>query len=307
MAIAAAAAREESGARRAWGFALLVFAPLCMASNILTSRFVAGEIPPIGFAFWRWAVAFALLAPFVGPRLIAKRREALSAWPIIAVLGATGMAICAAFINIALWTTTAANAGLMQAASPVVILLLAAALYGDRLTWRQGAGVALAIAGVAAIVTRGRPEALLALDLTAGDFWVIGLTISWGVYTVLLRRKPPAFDMTELFALCCLAGMLALLPFYLWEIAAIGPTPATAKSLGAIAFVGFVPSILSYLSYARGIAILGPARAGPFLYLLPIYAACLAWAFLGERLAPFHAAGAGLILGGVWLASARGR
>jgi drug/metabolite transporter (DMT)-like permease len=304
---AAATARTAMGGRQAWGFVLLAFAPLCMASNILTSRLVAGEIPPVGFAFWRWAVAFVLLAPFVGRRLLAKRRDALKAWLLLVALGATGMAICATFINVALWTTTATNAGLMQAASPIMILLLAAALYGDRLTWRQAAGVALAVMGVAAIVARGRPEALVELEFAVGDLWVIGLTVSWGVYTVLLRCKPAVFDMTELFALCCLTGMLALLPFYLWEIAAVGPTPATAKSLAAIGFVGLVPSILSYLSYAGGIAIVGPARAGPFLYLLPIYAAFLAWTFLGERLAGFHAAGAALILGGVWLASARGR
>jgi len=304
---AAAAADEARGGRLAWGFALLAFAPLCMSSNILVGRLVAGEIPPIGFAFWRWTAAFLILAPFIAPRLIAKRRAALAAWPLLLLLGATGMAICAAFINIAVATTTMANAGLMQAASPIMILLLAAALYGDRVTWRQAIGVALAVAGVAAIAGRGRPEALLALDVNVGDLWVIALTVSWGVYTVLLRKKPAAFDMTELFALCCLTGMLTLAPFYLWEIVAVGPTPATARSVAAIVFVGFVTSILSYLSYAGGIAIVGPARAGPFLYLLPIYAALLGWALLGERLAAFHAAGGALILGGVWLASARGR
>lgn len=304
---AAATARSGEGGRQAWGFALLAFAPLCMSSNILTSRVVAGDIPPIGFAFWRWTAAFLILAPFVLPRLIAKRRDALAAWPLLLLLGATGMAICAAFINVAVATTTMTNAGLMQAAAPIMILLFAAALYGDRIGWRQTVGIALAVLGVAAIVTRGRPGALLALDVTVGDLWVIALTVAWGVYTVLLRKKPAAFDMTELFALCCLTGMLALAPFYVWEIVAVGPTPATAQSFAAIAFVGFVPSILSYLSYAGGIAIVGPARAGPFLYLLPVYAALLGWALLGERLAAFHAAGGALILGGVWLASARGR
>jgi drug/metabolite transporter (DMT)-like permease len=304
---AAADAPASAGGRQAWAFVLLAAAPLFMASNILVGRAVATEIPPIGLAFWRWAVAFVLLAPFVLPRLIAKRRVILAAWPLLLALGATGMAICGAFIYIALSSTTATNAGLMQAASPVVILLLAAALLGERLTWRQGAGVALAAAGVLAIVTRGRPQSLLELQVNVGDLWVIGLTIAWGFYSVLLRRKPAALDMTELFAACCVTGMLALAPFYLWEIVAVGPTPLTATSVAAIGFIGLAPSILSYLSYAGGIAILGAARAGAFLYLLPIYAATLAWAILGERLEGFHALAAALILGGVWLASARGR
>jgi hypothetical protein len=42
-------------------------------------------------------------------------------------------------------------------------------------------------------------------------------------------------------------------------------------------------------------------RAGVFLYLQPIFIAGLAYAFLGERLRPYHLAGAALILVGVLL------
>jgi drug/metabolite transporter (DMT)-like permease len=40
-----------------------------------------------------------------------------------------------------------------------------------------------------------------------------------------------------------------------------------------------------------------------FIYLLPVFAAALAWAFLGERLVAFHAVGGALILAGLYLAT----
>ncbi|MBJ7416218.1 MAG: EamA/RhaT family transporter, partial [Niveispirillum sp.] len=38
-------------------FLLLAASPLLFGSNVLTARFVAGEIPAVAMAFWRWALA----------------------------------------------------------------------------------------------------------------------------------------------------------------------------------------------------------------------------------------------------------
>jgi drug/metabolite transporter (DMT)-like permease len=56
-----------------------------------------------------------------------------------------------------------------------------------------------------------------------------------------------------------------------------------------------------YYLFNRSIDALGASKAGVFLYLQPIFIAGLAYVFLGERLHPYHLAGAGLILVGVLL------
>ena len=48
---------------------------------------------------------------------------------------------------------------------------------------------------------------------------------------------------------------------------------------------------------------LGTARAGPILYLIPLYTAALAFVFLDERLARHHVLGAALVLPGIFLAT----
>jgi drug/metabolite transporter (DMT)-like permease len=55
----------------------------------------------------------------------------------------------------------------------------------------------------------------------------------------------------------------------------------------------------------RGVAAIGPARAGAYLYLIPLMGALMAVLFLGESIRAYHAVGLVLIVGGVWLATRR--
>jgi drug/metabolite transporter (DMT)-like permease len=52
----------------------------------------------------------------------------------------------------------------------------------------------------------------------------------------------------------------------------------------------------------RGVELIGPARAGLFVNLVPVFGSLLAVVLLGEPFAPYHALGLALVLGGIWLA-----
>ncbi|NNG04138.1 MAG: DMT family transporter [Inquilinus sp.] len=286
-------------------YALLMAAPALMASNVVIGRAATAVMPPVGLAFWRWVLALALLLPLAGPGLWRHRATLRREWRAIAVLGALGMGVCGSFVYIGLRTTTATNAGLIYAASPALILLIGAVFRSETVRPRQVAGIALAILGVAAILTRGRPAALLAFDFTLGDLWVLGATIAWAAYSVLLKRHSVSLPTFVLFAAIAAAGVLCLAPFYAWETLAGDPVVWTGEALLSVAGVAVFASVLAYSSYQKGVALVGPSRAGPFMYLMPVYAALLAVLLLGEILRPFHAAGFALILSGVALASAR--
>ena len=81
----------------------------------------------------------------------------------------------------------------------------------------------------------------------------------------------------------------------------------TPASIGGILYVSVVASVLAYVAWNRGVARIGPARAGPFMYLMLLYTPILSIAFLGERVQLYHFAGAALIVAGIYLATVRGR
>jgi drug/metabolite transporter (DMT)-like permease len=57
----------------------------------------------------------------------------------------------------------------------------------------------------------------------------------------------------------------------------------------------------------RGVDLMGPARAGVFLNLVPVFSAGLAVLLLGEPFEPFHAIALVLVIGGIWLAQSTRR
>ena len=71
----------------------------------------------------------------------------------------------------------------------------------------------------------------------------------------------------------------------------------------AIGYVSIFPSLVSFMSWNRGVELIGANRAGALLHLIPLYSAILAGIFLGERLSSFHIVGFALILAGVTLAA----
>ena len=50
------------------------------------------------------------------------------------------------------------------------------------------------------------------------------------------------------------------------------------------------PSLLAYLCFNRGVALIGPNRAAPFLHLMPLFGSVLAILLLGEKFELFHLA-----------------
>lgn len=296
---------RSAGAPPRWAWVLLWVLPALWSSNYLIARASADLIGPHALAFGRWALALLMILPFVAAEL---RREAprwRTEWRQALVLGGLGMWICGAFVYEAARTTTATNIALIYAAAPVAIAWLGSRLLGEPLHAAQRIGIACALAGVALVITRGDPAALLRLQLAPGDAWITVCTASWVAYSVLLRRWTSVLSPLARLAVVIGGGLVVMTPFTLAE-ALWWPGPAlTWPALGLVLAAALVPGVISYAAYSFLQREIGAARTAVVLYLTPLYGGLGAWALLGERPGWHHLAGALLILPGVWLANRR--
>jgi drug/metabolite transporter (DMT)-like permease len=218
------------------------------------------------------------------------------------LLSATGIATYNTMSYIGLTSTTALNVLLLQSAGPLVIIIWAFALFGDRPTPRQAAGVALSLIGVAIIAAHGSLETLLHLSLNRGDVWILVAMVIYGVYAAMFRRRPVAHPLSFLVATMGIGSMM-ILPFYVWEIAQGGRIEGGLPSWLAMAYIAVFPSFIAYLFFNRGIELIGPARAGQSWHLMPVFGSILAVLFLGETFYVYHAIGIAMIGAGILLAS----
>jgi drug/metabolite transporter (DMT)-like permease len=285
--------------RSAWP--LLALANLFWSGNIVLGRGVAGVVPPIALAYWRWTGAFLIAVGFAWPHLKRDAPALLRHWPIMLVLSATGIATYNTMSYIGLTSTTALNVLLLQSANPLIIILWAFALYGERPTLPQAAGILVSFLGVVVIAGHGSPAALLHLSVNPGDIWIVVAMVIYGAYTALFRRRPAVHPLSFLVAAMGIGSCL-ILPFYLAEVASGARIESSWEAWLSLAYIAVFPSFIAYLCLNRGIELIGAGRAGQSMHLMPVFGSLLAVLFLGESVRLYHAVGIALIAAGIVLA-----
>ena len=282
---------------------LLWITPALWSVNYIVARSAPGVIEPHMLAFGRWALAGLILSFMARSELWLQRRTTWqAAWQYL-VLGALGMLVCGAWVYKGAQTTTAMNIALIYAASPVLIALGAVLWLGEKFSWRQGLGVAVAMAGVFHVVVKGQWMSLAQVQWTAGDGWIVLAMISWAGYALLQKKWVSPLGAMARLAAICMGGAVVLLPFAVWEWRQ-ADTPAWSAQAGWLVLAAaLVPGIGAYWAYGFCQKVLGASRVATSLYLSPLYGGMAAWVVLGESMGWHHLMGAGLILPGIYLAS----
>ena len=280
---------------------ILSLTTLFWAGNFVVGRGMHEVIPPFAMATLRWTLAFFLLLPFAYRHLARDWLVIRQNFPIIFLLGATGIGSFNSLAYIGLNHTTALNGLIMQSAGPVLIMIMALVLFGERISLRQVFGVIVSLAGVLVIISKAELSNLQALTINIGDFWVLAAMAVWAVYTVFLRKRPQLHPLSFIAATIFIGAVLNI-PLFIWEHLTIRQMHITPASIATIAYISVFPSILSYLFYNKGVSLIGGSRAGMFLHLIPLFGTVLAIFFLGEQFFFYHGLGFVLILAGVTIA-----
>ncbi|MEP9352325.1 DMT family transporter [Xanthobacter sp. KR7-65] len=289
--------------------AALAATALLWGSNHVAARAIHGDVPLPALMFWRWALALAVLTPFALPGLM---RE----WPVIRpqlwrifVLGTAGVGLFSACLFAGAYYSLALEVGLLNATTPIWVVLMAMAAGAPSGGARQWGGILLALAGVATILLKGSLAGIGTLEFHVGNIFTLAGAIVFAWYTLALGARPLGISSLSATVVMAWSGLISILaPAYAGYLLLGGTDPLLsadrppAASL-AVAYIAFGPTLLGNLFWIYGASRLGAARAGPFLYLSPVASLVLAVTLLGEPLALFQLAGACAILCGVALSS----
>lgn len=280
---------------------LLTLTVLFWSGNFVLGRGVNDIIPPVSLAFWRWVGAFIVLLPFAIKPLIRDWRKIRDHWGMMTLLAVLSVTNFNTFIYLSLQSTPVANTVLVNAMTPVFIVFVSWIGFQDRINTIQGIGVTISLSGLLWMLSRGNLSALTGTRFSAGDLWTLAAAMSWALYTVLLRKRPPGLHPVAFLATTIGIGVLFLMPPYLWELHGGAGFELTPATLATIAYVAIFPSVLSFLFWNWSVGTVGANKAGVFVYLMPVFSIALAYALLGENLQAYHLMGILLIFGGIYL------
>jgi len=284
--------------------ALLVAAVLLWSGNFIAGRAMGDSVSAVGLNFWRWLLALAILLPLAWPEMRRHGRELAASWRYLVLLGLTGVAAFHILVYKALEHTTATNALLVLSTAPAGIMLLSRLALGEPIRPLQWLGIVVSFAGAVVLITHGNPEALRNLALGQGELWMLAAVPVWSAYSVLLKRRPPSLPQRSTLTASTAIGLAWMTPLVAAAPAALdfAWTPALAAG---VAYIGVGASVVAFLCWNRGVALVGPARAGVYIHLMPVFGAVLGFLLLGESLQPYHALGAALVATGIVLTQRR--
>jgi len=281
-------------------FFFLTIATLCWGLNANFSKLAVGEISPMQIVTLRWLGVVLLLFLFARTKI---RRD----WPVLrahlpflALMGVCGFTLFNALFYVAGHHTSAINIGILQGAMPIFVLIGGLLVFAQPVRAIQALGAVITLLGVVIVATGGSLQTLSTFSNNRGDFYMLIACLFYSAYSLGLSRSPKASPIA-LFAIMAFFAWLASLPLLAVETWLQGWQLPTASGWLIVALITILPSLLGQLFFIYGVKLIGPARAGPFFNLVPIFGSILAVLILNEVFEGYHGLSLLLVLGGIWL------
>ena len=281
-------------------YCLLILTTFCWGLNAVFARMVAGDISPMLLVSIRWVGTLFLLLVFAG-RLIKKDLKSIR--PQIGytfLMGLFGLGGFGTLIYYSAYYTTAVNIGIIQGAMPAIVLVGSYWFFKTSINFIQIIGVLVTMFGVLFVSINGELDNLMSLKFNIGDLLMLLAVMFYGAYTVGLRRKHNLSSIV-LFASVVGWAFISTLPLTIYEFAS-GKTVWPHENVWIIVgLIILLPSFLSQICFIASVKLIGPARSGVFVNLVPVFASFLAVQLLGELFEMYHGLSLFLVLTGIFI------
>jgi drug/metabolite transporter (DMT)-like permease len=278
--------------RKGW----LLFIALCVIWGIpyLLIRVAVRELPPPALVFLRTAPAALLLVPLALRR--GELRPLLARWHWVVAYTVVELALPWLLLSHAEQRLSSSLAGLLVATVPLIAAVLYRAVgAGEHFDARRLTGLFVGFAGVAALV---------GIDMTGTD----PLAIAEVLVVALCYATGPLVVSRRLAGLPALGVITASLALTAVGYAPAGlrsmPASVSAETVGAVAALALVCTMLAFLLFFALIREVGPSRTTVITYVNPLVAVLLGVVILSEPLTLGIAVGMPLILLGSVLGTA---
>ena len=191
--------------------------------------------------------------------------------------------------------STAVNGAIVTSASPAFILIFAAVILKEKLTLARIIAVTLATIGV--IVVIDLKEADFGSDTFIGDIILAIAALTWGLYSVLVRRVSTQTGTLIITFIAFWGGLLISIPAAVLELTQRPIGHIDVGIVLGVLYLGLISTAGAMWLWNRAFALVDASVASLFFFAQPLTGALLATIFLNQALT------INLLIGGLVIAS----
>jgi drug/metabolite transporter (DMT)-like permease len=281
----------------------LITVPAIWGGTFVAGKIVVASLTPLMGSFARYVVAcIALLVAAVVlegglPRLTARQ------WLATFVLGLFGVFAYNLFFMGALTRLPASRAALIIALNPAITIAMSAVVLGERLSARRWAGVALALFGVAVVVSRGDFGSFASGGIGAGELYMFAAVTSWAVYTIFGRKVLGGLSPLAATNYAALWGTVLLGVVAAPHFDTLHPSQFDLGLILPLLYLGVLGTALAFVWYYMSVKKVGASSTSIFNNLVPVFGVAISVLVLGEALLPSMLIGGAIAIAGVMMVS----
>ncbi|HEX2969186.1 MAG TPA: DMT family transporter [Bacteroidales bacterium] len=213
-----------------------------------------------------------------------------------------GVVINQALFLAGLALTSPINSSIIMSINPIFAFVFAALILKEKITFLKGTGLTIGFAGVMILILQnGTPD--ISSSTFLGDIFTLTNTISWALYTVVIKRMLEKYHPVTVMKWTFLFGMLVNVPLGYREFVTTDWSAISFVAWTEIGFVVFFATFLGYLLLSFGLRRLSPTIVSTYTYIQPVIAAYFATLLGQDRIDVVMIFSACLIFAGVYVVS----
>lgn len=209
----------------------------------------------------------------------------------------TGVFLFNIFMLYGLKFTTAMEAGIITSSLPAVVGVIAFLFLKEKITFKKGVGILLAVLGVLLMnVVGGETGEVTSLF---GNFLVIGAVICEALFITLGKTAANKLTPLTVTTMISIIGVILFLPFAIYESFHFNFSSVGVWDWMNIIYFGVVVTVVAFLLMYQGLAKVSASSAGVLTSVLPVSSIVLSFVILQEEITLPHLLGILFIFGAI--------
>lgn len=256
-------------------------------------------VPVFSLAFIRFGIASLILFPFVIKKLSVNKKDL----PLIIICSLLGVTLNISLFFFGLTLTSAINAGIIIASTPILTLIFSHFLLNEALRKNLLVGGFFGILGISTIIATDILNHGLSLS-PIGDLLILSAILTFIFYEILSKKL---FKTYNAFTLTFYSFLIGALTFFPASILEFKSNPLWISNITNEAILGIIygtlfSSLSAYSLWLYGLSKMQASRVGFFFYLDPVAATITAIIVLSEKITIPFVFGAIFIFLGLFIA-----